>query len=835
MYIFYNFAMTKKSALIFAGVMAMAFSVHAQEKTAVHYSRISGDYDGWHLWVWNAQDGKPGSAVAPSGRDAFGLVFELDLAGLGLAGKRAGLLPRKGEWDDKDGPDRFIVAGEDADVFIRQGVPEIFDELPALTTAFVHARFSGDASVTAAFNTPVDESFVRGEDFILAGAGAEYRPVKVSLPSRYSAWARLDFGPEFTVPAEAKVMGAFTLTGKLGSRPVDPGSALDAPAFRHEGFLGAETSPAVSRFAVFAPGAESVIALIYRGPKGGSQAEIRLEHKGGGLWEARSDQDFTGKYYKFGVSRDNGYAEVLDPYAGSVTAHDGRALLHGPLPPPTEGPSFPKEDTVLYEVHIRDLTIDEFSGVKAKGGYLGFAEGGTRHPSYPDLKTALDHLEELGVNAVHILPFQDFENQEENGRYDWGYMPVNFNSPEGWYASRTDDDSRRREAKAMIDALHARGMKVIMDVVYNHTAETGGKKFNFAGLAGNYFYRMKDDGSFYNGSGCGNEFRSESPMGRRFILDSLKRWVTEYGVDGFRFDLMGLIDLETAELIASELKKIKPSILVYGEPWKAGDSPVDGVKKGSQRGKGYSVFNDDLRDALKGSVFEVSDLGYVQAGNYRDKVMRGIKGSIDDFADGPLETLNYVSCHDNHTLWDRIDISAAGASADEKVRMDKLAQAVVFTSQGIPFLHAGEEFLRTKKGEHNSYDLPDEINRLDWTAKRRHHGVFRFYRDLVAMRKAHPAFRLRTAEEVRENLRFYEDQGLKATPPAIAYTLDGAAAGDSWKKITVLINPSRKPARMKLPPGGHALVFDGSGLVSDPGEHKDHVTVPAITLLVLRQ
>ncbi len=827
--------MNKIPGFLLSGVMLMSFNSHAAEKTAVHYSRISGDYEGWQLWVWNAQDGKPGTAVQPSGRDSFGLVFELDLAGLGLAGKRTGILPRKGEWEDKDDPDRFIMAGEDASVFIRQGVPEIFSELPPLTTAFIHARFSGESSVTAAFNTPVDEAFVRAQDFRLAGAGAEYRPVRVSLPSRYSSSARLDFGPEFAVPAEARVMGSFTLAGKLGSRPVDPGAALDAPPFRHAGFLGAEASPKGSRFAAFAPGAEAVTALIYRGPKGGSQSELRMEHKGGGLWEARVEEDLTGKYYKFGVSRDGGYAEVLDPYAGSVTAHDGRGLLHGPLPPPTEGPSFTAEDTVLYEVHIRDLTIDEFSGVKNKGKYLGFAEGGTRHPSYPDLKTALDHMEELGVNAVHILPFQDFENDERNPRYDWGYMPVNFNSPEGWYASRTDDDSRRREAKAMIAALHARGMKVIMDVVYNHTAETGGKKFNFAGLAGNYFYRMKDDGSFYNGSGCGNEFRSESPMGRRFILDSLKRWVTEYGVDGFRFDLMGLIDLETADLIVAELRKLKPSILIYGEPWRAGASPVDGVKKGSQRGKGYSVFNDDLRDALKGHVFEVSDLGYVQTGNYRDRVMRGIRGSIDDFTDGPLETINYVSSHDNHTLWDRIDLSAEGASFDEKVRMDKLAQAVIFTSQGIPFLHAGEEFLRTKKGEHNSYNLPDEINRLDWTAKKKHHGVFRFYRDLIAMRKAHPAFRLRTAEEVRRNLRFYEEQGLKVGPPTIAYTLDGAAAGDSWKKITVLINPARKPVRMALPPGKHDLVFDGAGLAARPVTHKGQILVPPITLLVLRQ
>lgn len=324
-------------------------------------------------------------------------------------------------------------------------------------------------------------------------------------------------------------------------------------------------------------------------------------------------------------------------------------------------------------------------------------------------------------------------------------------------------------------------------------------------------------------------------MARKFLIDSLLHWVREYKVDGFRFDLMGLIDRQAAAEIMRALKAEKPDIFVYGEPWKAGASPVDGVQKGSQRGLGFAVFNDGFRDAIKGSVFSLEDLGYVQAARQRDGVMRGIRGAVDDFTDGPLETMNYVSCHDNHTLWDRIDLSVKHEPVLNKIAMDKLANAIVLTSQGVPFLHAGEEFLRTKGGEHNSYNLPDSVNRLDWTRKKEHYGVYTYYRDLVALRKAHPAFRMRTREAVRENLKFYEELGLKVRPPAIAYQLYGDKAGDSWRRIVVLINPEKTERRFELPEGRWLEAFDEGGLVKNPGKPRSgHVTVEPLSLAVLR-
>ena len=484
-------------------------------------------------------------------------------------------------------------------------------------------------------------------------------------------------------------------------------------------------------------------------------------------------------------------------------------------------------------MHIRDFSIDGFSGIEHKGKYLAFTETGTVHPGYRDIKTGIDHLSELGVNAVHILPFQDFENNESSPVYNWGYMPVNFNSPEGWYATGPYGSGRVKEAKAMIDALHKKGIKVIMDVVYNHTAETSKKVFNFDALAKDYYYRVKEDGTYWNGSGCGNEFKSESPMGRKFIIDSLLHWVNDYKVDGFRFDLMGLIDQDTAFALVQRLKDVKTDILIYGEPWTSGDTPVTGVRKGTQRSKGFSVFNDNLRDALKGSVFKVADLGYVQAAANREAVMRGIKGAIDEFADSPLETLNYVSCHDNHTLWDRISLSVKDEPLENRVRMDKLAQAVVLTSQGIPFIHSGEEFLRTKKGEENSYDLPDGINKIDWTLKKSNNAVFTFYRDLIAMRKAHPAFRMKTAREVRNNLKFYEDLGLPVAAPNIAYLLMGAEAGDPWNRIVTLINPQKTAQRFALPVGEFEKGLDENGACAGGRKFSGFIEVPPLSMMVL--
>lgn len=815
----------------------MTSTLNAAQTLTVHYSRLGG-YDGWKLWVWNDSDHKPGFDVAVSRFDSFGAVFELDLQEARLSGKRTGLLPRRGEWLEKDSPDRFLEAAAPAEIFLLEGDGTVHAAPPEVSTSVTGAWFDGAGIVRAGFNRPVDAAFLAGQEFSLV-SGEKLTQALSERTAGDAAYSRTGL-LSFNIPENFDLAPINEGKYELRSRSMKPatlrlGDVMYAKKFYSAKPLGAVTGGGVTVIRIFSPKASAAEALIYD-EAGGAPRAWALAHKGGGIWEKDFGKSLEGKYYRLRVRQGGKTYEGNDPYATCVSGDNGPALIHKDNTPVAPGPVFGLSETVLYEVHLRDLTMDEFSGVKNKGKYLGAAETGTAHPRFPEIKTGLDHIAELGVNAVHILPFQDFENGDSTTAYNWGYMPVNFNSPEGSYATSPRGGARVAETKLMIDAFHRKGLKVIMDVVYNHTAETRDAVYNFNAMAMDYYYRVNPDGGYSNGSGCGNEFNTEAPMARRFLIDSLLHWVREYKADGFRFDLMGLMDLDAVKEMLKALRAEKPDIMIYGEPWAAGATPTRGVSKGAQRSGGFSVFNDNFRDALKGSVFHIEDLGYVQAAKNREAVMRGIRGAVDEFTDGPLETLNYVSCHDNNTLWDRIDLSVKDELYANKVKMNKLANAVVLTSQGIPFLHAGVEFLRTKNGEENSYNLSDEINRLDWTRKKENFAVFSYYRDLIALRKAHPAFRMNTAAEVRGNLKFYDELDLKVEPPAIAYVLYGDKAGDSWSRIAVLINPTKKTMKFALPEGEWRIGFNEKGLYSGRDlKYSKQIGVPPLSLLVVHK
>ncbi|HOW90329.1 MAG TPA: alpha-amylase family glycosyl hydrolase, partial [Elusimicrobiales bacterium] len=455
------------------------------------------------------------------------------------------------------------------------------------------ALLDGPGLVRLIFNRRVDREFVLSLDPRVSGPDRSYGPVSAEIsggtalgPAALVAFEGLG-SPD---PGELN-SGLWEIRSRLPSAALRLGGAVYGPAFASDEKMGLFALDGRYFIRVFAPFATKVEAVFYRGPGAPEAAAHPLRPAGRGLWEAVLPED-PGGCWKMRVTAGGKVSEGLDPSSASVTAHDGLALTRGDASPVSAGPDFGLSEAVIYELNVRDFTIDASSGVREPGKYLGLAESGAVHPARPGLRTGLDHLSELGVNVVHIMPFQDFENDEAGACYNWGYMTVNFNSPDGWYATGLYDGERVRESKAMIDALHKKGIKVVMDVVYNHTAETRDKAFNFNVLAKDYYYRTKDDGSYWNGSGCGNEFRSEAPMGRKFIMDSLLHWLTEYKVDGFRFDLMGLIDLDTVSVIVKRLKEVKPDVIIYGEPWAAGPTPVKGVAKGAQRSMGYAVFND---------------------------------------------------------------------------------------------------------------------------------------------------------------------------------------------------------------------------------------------------
>jgi pullulanase len=582
--------------------------------------------------------------------------------------------------------------------------------------------------------------------------------------------------------------------------------------------LGAIYSPERTVFRVWAPTANKVILNIYDGPSGGRPRIMRMSHRPNGVWQFILPGDWRGYYYTYSVSghdsRFDPSRELIDPYARAVTAHDGRSIVVHDETPVADRPSFPISEAIIYELHVRDFTLDPDSGIQRRGKYLGLTEPHTHLTGRIDIATGLDHLVDLGVNVVQLMPIGEFHNDKSNDRYGWGYDTVHHNSPDGWYATERFDARRVAEVKRMIDALHTRGIRVTLDVVFNHTFEaiTKHRIFSFEGLVPGYYYRLKHDGHYWNGSGTGNEFRTEAPMARRYIIDSLKHWVEEYKVDGFRFDLIGLIDLETIKRIVGELRAIDPNLLIYGEPWAGGETPIEITVKGDQRGQGWAVFNNHFRDALKGNVFDARATGFVQSGHSIDGVKRGIGGAIDDFTDSPLESVNYVECHDNHTLWDRLVISTAdNASVTEADcrAMDKLAAAAIFTSQGIPFIQSGQEFLRAKGGDHNSYDKPDALNMIRWREKAAHHDVFEYYRGLIALRRAHPMFRMETVDQVRSAVKFLDDHfGLAVQPACIGFLIEDVTGRDAWSRSIVLLNAQPRPVEFDIPHGDWRIFVD---------------------------
>ena len=817
----------------------------------VHYYRYDGDYAGWTLWTWNALSNTSSKEITAISQDTDGLEFVVRTDGYG-AGSQVGLLPKYRNWDDKDSPDRVYKPNLGKEFWIVQGDPVFYttkpDLRPAIRGAYLdkpnEIRVQLWKNITLAELTTTlikvqtkTGSAVKVESAELFPLGAKKsRTVLLMLEKPFNL-------SQDTVLSYRVEMPNYRSTG------LTLGEILDTPSYYSDAQLGVHYTAQKSIFRLFAPTASGVTLNLYDVPSSGKAKNYSLKHKQHGVWEITVPGNLKNKYYTYCVKgsdpRFKPNHELIDPYSKSNTAHNGRGMIIDDKTPVADRPNFDISQAVIYEMHIRDLTISPNSGVKNKGKYIGLIEEATRLPGHSEITTALDHILELGVNVVQILPFQDFENDESKNDYNWGYMPVHFNSPDGWYATERQNAKRVEETKKMINAFHKKGIKVIMDVVYNHTAENNPDKlFSFNGIVPGYYYRLKPDGSYWNGSGTGNEFRSEAPMGRKFLLDSLKYWVNEYKVDGFRFDLMGLIDLQTVEQIARELHLIDPNIFVYGEPWAGGDTPTKITSKGTQRSQGFSVFNDNFRNSLKGSVFGI-DKGYIQIGNYVDGIKQGVIGSVKDFTDSPLETLNYLECHDNRTLWDRLVYTTKGDKAiteADLIAMDKLGALILFTSQGVPFIEAGQEFLRSKGGDENSYNKPDSVNQIDWSNKLQYHDVYQYYRGLIQLRKAHPMLRFKTKEDVLANVKFLDDD-LKLTLPqhVVGYLVSRGNSGDAWKSILVLTNPNPIKVDVPIPAGDWYLAVDADNAYQSqllnrrPELIEQKISLPGRTGLVLYQ
>jgi pullulanase len=822
----------------------------------LHYHRPDGDYDGWKIWSW----GLPESAnleINRAGVDEFGAVFFIDAANYKNAGQ-IGILPKYKEWEKKDDPNRFIeISGiiNDGikDIYIVSGKKETFTQKPDISPFIKAAFLDSETEITAVLSKKIsadgtsllnvrvlqsvqpenhDKNLAishiallddnggvleaktggaKEKDTHARGGGEAERkdetPASNIVKIKLADHIKYDFsGAPPVIKVEIEGFAAAQLK---------PRNILYSKNFQYDGELGCLYGAEASVFKTFAPAAQRCELIIYDSHDAPQSQTHEMARESGGVWSVKAAGDLINKYYKYAVTIDGERREALDPYSKCNTAHNGRAIIIDDKTPIADPPVFTIDKAVIYEMHIRDFTIDEKTTVKNRGKFLGAAEENTTHSENTEVKTGIDHLKELGVNTVQILPIQDFENDEKSDAYNWGYMPVNFNSPDGWYASDTVDSSRVVECKKMIDAFHRNGIKVVIDVVYNHTAEGNEMvRHSFNALAPNYYYRLKANGEYWNGSGCGNEFKSESYMGRKFIIDSLKYWVREYKIDGFRFDLMGLMDTETIYLLTSELKKMNPDIFIYGEPWAAGAAGIEPSVKGVQRGKGFAVFNDIFRDAIKGSVWDDKG-GYVQGTRGVELIERGVIGSILDFALSPLESINYCEAHDNLTLYDTLIHTTAydkSITAEKIIKMHKLACFLTLTSQGVPFLHAGQEMMRSKDGEENSYNKPDSINKIYWDLKIENAGMVNFVKELISLRMAHPMFRMKSAEEIYANLKFLSrDLQIPVAPKCLAYLIERGATGDSWKAALVLVNPRRDTIKFILPEDKWKLYYHNDG------------------------
>ena len=559
-----------------------------------------------------------------------------------------------------------------------------------------------------------------------------------------------------------------------------------------------------------------------------------MKRVGAGKWKLTVKNDLKGKYYVFSVYNQAQPDHTPGVFAKAVGVNGKRGAIvdlkdtdpdgwADDVRPELKNPC----DLIIYEMHHRDFSMDMSSGIKNKGKFLALTE-----------PAAISHLRRLGVNAVHILPSFDFASIDESkpdvAQYNWGYDPLNYNVPEGSYSTNAADPKTRiREFKQMVQALHKAGIRVILDVVYNHTFDINGS--NFQKTYPDYFFRKNAEGKYSDGSGCGNETASDKELMREFMKESVAYWVNEYHIDGFRFDLMGVHDIETMNEIHDVVAQIDPTIYIYGEGWSAGSCayPQDklAIKANARQLNGIGAFSDEMRDALRGPFSDDTKGGFL-AGvpGQEESIKFGIAGAISHpqidmtkvnyskvpWTNEPSQMVAYVSCHDDMCLTDRLRSSIPYIGDDELIRLDLLAQTAVLTSQGVPFILSGEEMLRDKKGVHNSFRSPDSINRLDWNNLKRYPQVFDYYAGLISLRKQHPAFRMGSADEVRKNLCF-----LEAPEGVVAYQLKNNAGGDSWKNIIVVLNSQKAPQTVDVPENTYTMVVangkvdtNGIGLLS---------------------
>ena len=787
----------------------------------LHYHRPDESYDGWDVWFW------------PYGMEGAGYPFveeDGDMVATFEAAPditKVGFIVRTADWTKDINADQFIefpdVSSGVIHIYVESGVPGYTQDV-------------GEEADTAIRVTGARYDFNAGTVTAMLTAPLEGNPAE--------AFHFLDAAGNEIAIADATAVGSRTYTLTLGEtldlfeeyRMIFEGNeyAITMPniystdsfeaAYTYAGNdLGAIWSTEKTTFRVWAPTAKSVTVNLYAGGAEGTDdllEQLPMSADLNGTWVAEKDGNLHGVYYTYAAEVNGQLNETVDPYARTTGVNGKRAMVIDLASTDPEGwendanpnASLTYNDAIIYELHVRDLSADESSGIMNVGKYLGLTETGTTTPG--GVPTGLDHIRELGVTHVHLLPVYDYGSVDETRldefQFNWGYDPVNYNVPEGSYATDPyNGEVRVREMKQMIQALHQSGLSVVMDVVYNHVYDAG--SFCVNQLVPGYFSRVSENGTYSNASGCGNDTASERSMVRKYIVDSVSYWADEYHIDGFRFDLVGLLDTQTINEIIEEVHKKHPDVLFYGEGWSMNTAVTkSGVKMATQANAaetpGFAFFNDTIRDALKGSVFDKQP-GYVSGAPGLEDTIRQTFTGRTSWCATPAQTINYASCHDNNTLMDRIALATPDASREDQIRMNNLAAAIYLTAEGIPFMQAGEEMLRTKINadntfNENSYNASDAVNSLKWYTleTEEYRSVYEYYKGLIAFRKAHEALRLTSAEEVDKHVFAVED--LPAN--VVAFHIDGPV-----DELFVIFNANPEARDIALPEGTWDVCVNG--------------------------